>query len=301
MSPAPLLILAPPCSGAEVWAARLHAAGAYALPTLHRFLADRLDDWRALLALSQQPLDHALLRVLAEVFEGGQDEAALARARARLAARPGREGAEPLLRDLAAGVAPRRLVLVEVDAPSRPADLRRLAEALPAATVLQLLRHPWTQGRLQHHLLADRLFIPADVKDHAVEPPRLDPQLGWWRAHHNLDQRLRPHWPAARWWVVDEAAGEAALDALAARLGLATPLPAAAAAWPAWPFAGWGPRSAPYGGEEEPRSPDPVLARLRAEPPAPFDQPLPWRADGRAFAPEVVALYRRLEAAARAQ
>lgn len=291
---APVFILAAPFSGASLLAAQLGAHPQLCvIPETNLFCADDVGALLEIFEISQGANADGLLRALAELEFGAQTDANVALAREWLAAHKDWT-TSAVLAHLAARAAPRRLVLPDTDAVLRIADLKRLQRGFADAAIIQLVRHPWTQGALLAHWLAERLFVAADFRDFSVMPAAVDPQIAWYRTQRNLEMFLQPAY-AARWQRVqietfdDAATAAEALSALCAGLGLdaaalvEAPVP--------WSFAGFGPPAAAYGFEPE---------LLEVLPPVPdawgaarLAGPLSWRRDGKALAAEVIELAER--------
>lgn len=294
--PAPVFVLAAPFCGASRLAPLLaQHPSLYALPELCLFMADRVGDLLDIFRVSQGPQADGLLRAVAQLEFGAQRDAEIDAARAWLAQRAER-GVGELLSELAARVAPRRLVIPDSESPLRPLDLWRLRRHVPDARAIQLVRHPWTQGCLMSAWLRERLFVPLDFKDHAWDPPMADPQIPWLRCNDNIERAFAG--AAVHRLGIEalerEDGGAAALAALCDWIGV----PAAPSTLRAmreggeWMFAGYGPRAAPYGLEAEVLEPVPRADLERSRLTA-LDQPLPWRADGAGFDEAVVERARR--------
>jgi len=287
----PVYLLGAPFSGASVLAGVLGQHPAlYAVPELNLFLADTVGELLDIFDMGQGGHSHGLLRALAQLDFGGQTDEGAVLARDWLDARRGATTSE-LLQHLAARVAPKRLVVPDAESPLRPMDLQRLREATPRIECIHLLRHPWSQGVLLHAWSQGKLFVPQDYKDHSVRPPLLDPQICWLRAEHNLQGLFaqRPPLLHLRGETLDEAF-EAGARQLCEALGIGTDATTLAAMRDAdrWVFAGHGPRSAPYG--LEPEALETVsAATLDLAAAASLSAALPWRPDGKSFAPEVQA------------
>lgn len=290
---APIFVLAAPFSGASYLAGVLgRRPQLYAVPELNLFMADTVGELLEIFEIGQGTHGQGLLRAIAELECGGQTDAGIDAARAWLQARAQWSVGE-LLQALQTRVAPLRLVVPDTETPLRLADLLRLQAAAPAATVVQLLRHPYSAGLGHAAWLGERLFVPIDFKDHGRHPPIIDPQLGWFRAHRNIERRFGER--ALRLCIEDlddQALG--ALPRLCAALGI----DGGAAALGAmqrpddWVYAGHGPRAAPYGLEPEVLE-DIVLPAGWDTTPR-LEGALPWRPDGAAFSPDLVALARAL-------
>ncbi len=290
--PAPLFILAAPYSGASYLAGQLDGhSQLYALPELCLFMADEVGELLDIFRLSQGPHADGLLRAVAQLEFGAQTDAEIGGARDWLQQRRQWAVGE-LLATLASRAAPRRLVIPDTESPLRPMDLRRLRRHVPGAGVIHLLRHPWSQGCLLAGWARERLFVPADFKDHGWTPQLVDPQIPWLRANRNIERLLvtmTHRWQRVQVEALDLQPREtlahlcSGLDLTLASEDLRRML-----APNLWRFAAYGPGTAPYGLEAEVL--EPIAAddlALAAQPS--LSAPLPWRPDQSAFAPEVVA------------
>ena len=294
MTPAPIVIVAAPFSGSSWLAGVLGTQhGLYAVPQLCAFMADRVDELLQIFALSQDEHGDALHRVVAELYFGGQQSAHLEEAQAWLAARGELRVAE-LLDELAAKIAPRRLVIPETEAPLRPIQLRRMRQWRADTQFIHLHRHPWTQGCRFAAWLQDRLFVPIDYRDYSRYPPLPDPQIPWLRANETLD-RFFAEVPEANVMRVASEDFDRDFDAAFARLAgyLRLDGETAASCDPStWVYAARGPREAPGGLEADVWAPWPDdVERLALAPQ--LEAPLPWRPDGRGFDAAVIALAQR--------
>lgn len=290
-TPSPLFVLAPPFCGASYIAGCLGMhPQLYAVPELNLLMADDVGELLEIFRLSQGPQADGLLRAIAQLEFGVQHDEAVDAAHGWLAQRPDWSTAH-LLAEIAARVAPRRLVVPDTEAPLRPLDLRRLRRGFPDAGILHLTRHPWTQGCLLDAWTRDRLFVPPDFKDHAFIPALVDPQVPWLRCNRNIELAFGE--TARQQRVEDlEVAGDAALVRLA-RLADVDAGGAVAMREPErWTYAGFGPGAAPYGLEADVLEPfgEDVLKQASA---TSLDAPLPWRPDGSGFDRQVVEMARR--------
>lgn len=292
----PLFVLAAPFSGSSWLAGVLgQHPQLYALPQLFAFTAETVGELLDVFGLSQADHGDGLRRAVAQLMFGAQSEATIAQADAWLAERAALS-VKVLIDLLAAAAAPRRLVIPDSEAALRPMELRRLLAAYPDAAVVHLVRHPWVQGCHLASWLQARLFVPVDYRDHGFNPPAAEPQIPWLRANANLEQALRAS------SVRSHRLGTEALDShfayclttLCEWLALDTTATALGGLQhpERWPFAQPGPASARGGLEAEVwDAPDPAAEALAATPH--LEGPLPWRADGAGFDPQVIALAQR--------
>lgn len=290
---APIFLLAAPFSGASYLAGVLgQHPQLYAVPELNLFMADTVGELLEIFEIGQGTHGQGLLRAIAELECGGQSDDGIDAARAWLQERTQWPVGE-LLQALQRRVAPRRLVVPDTETPLRLADLLRLRGAAAEAKTVQLLRHPYSACIGHAAWLNERLFVPIDFKDHGRHPPIIDPQLAWFRAHRNIERQFGDG--ALRLRIEDlDARPAIALQRLCAALGVDD----SAAALDAmsrpedWAFAGYGPRAAPYGLEAEVL--EDIVLPAGWDPAPRLDGALPWRPDGAAFSPDLVALARAL-------
>lgn len=289
----PIFLLAAPFSGASYLAGVLgQHPQLYAVPELDLFMADTVGELLEIFEIGQGTHGQGLLRAIAELECGGQTDDGIDAARVWLQERAQWRSGE-LLDAIRQRVAPRRLVVPDTETPLRLADLLRLRGAAAGATIVQLLRHPYSAGIGHAAWLNERLFVPIDFKDHGRHPPIIDPQLAWFRAHRNIERQFGDG--ALRLRIEDlDAQPVTALQNLCAQLRI----DGGAAALDAmsrpddWIFAGYGPRAAPYG--LEPEVLEDIVLPAGWNPVPRLDGALPWRPDGAAFSPDLVALARVL-------
>lgn len=287
----PIVILAAPFSGASWLAGVLGTLnGASAAPQLFPYLADQLGELLEIFRLGQDEHGDGLLRLVAQLYCGGQHSAAIAAARQWLEARESRSVAE-VLEEIAASVAPERLLYPDCETPLRPIYTRRLLRTHPDADLVHLVRHPWSQGVRFAAWLRECIFVPTDFRDYSLFPPCPDPQIAWLRANENIE-RLIEQWPADRVHRVRsedlDQDLQGSVDQLAQRLGLNGRVGDPSR----WPYAQRGGREAPGGLEadvwaELPEADEQLATQLS------MSAPLPWRPDGAGFADEVKTLARR--------
>lgn len=291
-SPPPLFILAPPSLPGQTLAAALgQSPAAYDLPELNLEQMEGTDQLqRELIGIRGMQM-LGLLRAVAQLYGGEQTGIAVEMARRWLNARAHLPTAQ-VARELAAKIAPRRMVTPVTAALFDGRTLGRLSAIFPDATWVHLVAHPVTYGEM---LLARpegeaTLMITGSV-DEEVEPPVPDPQLLWQEVEGVLAPFLDGLSPD-RVIRVDAVRlaqePQAVLAEVAGAAGLPTdPQALAAMAHPERSiFAGPGPLGAPLPGQIEPLKA--LAARFAppdAAPGAPprvatLVGPLPWRDDG---------------------
>jgi hypothetical protein len=199
----PLLILAAPRSFTSVVCAALgQHPQMYGLPELHLFVADTLAGRERFQARSKFNIDHGLLRVVAELFFGGQTENNVRRAAGWLLRRAGFSPGY-IIRQIAAKVAPRILVEKSPSTGRAIEYLERAADMFPGARFLHLVRHPMGYGDSIVKYLKRRAERNPTGAGAARSPeacatrsktspgtPRVDPQISWFELHTNIRRFL---------------------------------------------------------------------------------------------------------------
>jgi hypothetical protein len=301
--PPPVIIVAPPRSFTSVVCAMLgQHPQMYGFPETHLFCEDTLDRWLVRADRATYPMGHGLIRAVAQLYFGGQDEATVALAQRWLRARRG-VTTEFIFKALADRVFP----AIPVDkSPSTVNNLKTLQgvrRKLPAAKFLHLLRHPRGHGESVMRFMAEREKrgpIPAkhwlmEISRHGGDGAPLDPQHGWYARNTMIREFLRSVPAPDRLAVRGEdllAEPDRVLPAIAEWLGLRTDARAIDAMKhpERSPFAFLGPPGARYGNDAFFLS-APALRAARARPHR-LDGPLAWLPDGRGFTPDVTALAR---------
>jgi hypothetical protein len=306
----PLFILAPPRSFTSVIGTMVgQHPQLYGLPETKLLGFESMAEWWR--RCQTWPMMHGLLRALAELYFGGQNRPNVTRAlgwlRRRLHLSTG-----AVMESLAQRVAP--LILVEKSPliVVRIESMRRAQALFPDARFIHLLRHPRAQGDsilkvdsvIQEDLPGAPLMkwverfgsyppappAPGEEPEPPASPGSIDPQWGWYAQHRNILDFLEEVPPEQVLRIRGEDVltdPDSALFSLATWLGLR----ADAAAIDEMkhpersPYACIGPHGARYGNDLLfLRSP--ALRPARAESKS-LDGPLPWRTDGRGFAPAV--------------
>jgi Sulfotransferase family len=309
--PQPVFILAPPRSYTSIICTMLgQHPEAYGLPETHLFPYETVGERAKHVAQATHPMNHGLLRAVAQICFGAQTEATIHKARRWLQARSHLK-TETLLEILGQRVFPR--VLID-KTPSVTHDLKtlgRMHSAFPKARFIQLLRHPrgFCESTLKylderrkrgplppsHWLLTISSYPPATEHADAANGKLIDPQNGWYAVHRNISKFLESLAPEQ--WIRlrgEEllADPDKVLPQVAGWLGLRTD----AAAIDAMkhpersPFATFGPPGARYGGDTFFMQ-DPVFRPGRVTMHF-LEGPLSWRQDGQGFHPDVKRLAR---------
>jgi hypothetical protein len=297
--PAPVFIVAPPCTFSWVVCAMLgQHPQMYGLPELHLFTADTMAGWWQLCERETFEMDHGLVRAVAELYFGGQTDEAVSRARGWLRRRA-HFTTGLLLETIAERVSP--LVVVE-KSPSithSAATLRRALDLFPEARFVHLVAHPRLYCESVIEIVGGARELPpahwlrrlvAAATDADGSNGGVDPQLGWLAANRRITEFLT-HVPAQQLLVVRGedllGASDVGLVRLAAWLGVRAD--DAAVDEMRHPersvFAQLGPASATFGSDRFLR-PGP-LVRAEWSRPYTLEGPLEWRADRGEFQPEV--------------
>jgi hypothetical protein len=281
----PVFVLAAPGLPVQTLAASLgRHPDAFYLPETNLSLFDRMDQYQRELTGLRGAQAHGLLRGLAQLLAGEQSLAAVEMAR-RWIMRRGYMTTAMVAGEIAARVAPWRLVTPVVSTIFDPGALRRLATAFPQAAWVHLQAHPHSYGSMISGQLAGEVALAlSGAVDPEADPPIPDPQDLWLMVEEALAPLLTAQ-PESRVFAVrleallDDPQGT--LGRLAGDLGLPrageTAIRAAMADPGGSPFAGPGPMGAPLAGAIG------NWVALAAERPAlapDLAAPLPWRPDG---------------------
>lgn len=281
--PPPVFVLAPPGLPGQTLAAALGAGPvSYGLPELNLEQMDSVEVLQRELIGIRAPQLHGLMRAVAELYSGEQTAAAVEMA-GRWMMRRSYMATRDVAREIAAHIAPRRMIAPVTASLFDRASLARLTKAFPEATYVHLHMHPHTYGR---QMAADSSGLVAvqlsGAVDETTEPPTPDPQKLWLMAEQAMEAFLEtiPERQAIAVQVESFLADpEAGLRELAILLGLPYDEPAMAAmlAPERSVFAGPGPMGAHMPSAirsfatHAAHLPDPAEARLIG--------PVPWRED----------------------
>ena len=303
----PLLILASPRSFTSVICAALgQHPQMYGLPELHLFVADTLAGRERFQARSKFNIDHGLLRVVAELFFGGQTEDNVRRA-ARWLLR--RAGFSPgyIIRQIAAKVASRILVEKSPSTGRAIEYLERAADMFPSARFIHLVRHPRGHGESVLKFLRERekegrvpathwmRRVAAFPDSNGAVSGELDPQRGWLALHRNICKFLESVPPQQQLRIRGEdilTKPDAHLRKIAEWLDLRTDAEAIEEMkYPERsPYACFGPTGARFGNDRFFLE-NATLRPARAEPQS-LEGPLSWTGDGGGFSDPVKRLAR---------
>ena len=306
----PVFILAPPCTFSWALCAMLgEHPQMYALPELHLFSAETMEEWWDLCARESYEMDHGLARTVATLYFGEQTEDTIVRARGWLRRRA-HFTTGFLLEEIARTLHP--LIPIE-KSPSliyRTEFLQRALAMFPNARFLHLVSHPGAfaasvlealsalekrQPLPSTHWLR-RLACYSDSGGSDSSDECLDPQRSWYALNNKIAEFLNSVPEEQRRTV----RGEDLLDRsnagflqVVAWLGLRADSealeqmrhPERSA------YAGYGPQNARFGNDLF-LVPGPMLPSSWSAPRS-LDGPLAWRPDGGSFLPEVKELAQR--------
>ena len=159
------------------------------LPELNLFLADSVGALMLLFKRSQDNIGDGLLRAVAQLQSGVETATSIADAKRWLWRRSDWHGAD-VLRDLQQSCA-KRIITPDRMLGWRPNYLREL-QRFPQHRMLHLTRHPVHQCRDLSGELAQLPFVAPEWRDFCENPSGVtDPQIAWYRFHHNLIRAYR--------------------------------------------------------------------------------------------------------------
>ncbi len=282
--PPPVLILTPPGLPGQTLAAALgQNPTAYDVPELNLEQTESTDALQRELIGFRGMQILGLMRAVAQLYGGEQTGLSVEMARRWLNSRAHLPTAH-VIREIAAHIAPRRMIAPVTAAVFDRITLKQLGQSLPEAIFLRLTAHPQAYGKyLSQGPQGEAALMLTGALDETVEPALPDPQELWLAVETQLEPFLADI-PAAR--LVHQDATELARDPHKALTNLANALdmPADDTALRAMlhpersVFAGPGPMGAPLPGQIESFS---ELATSLSIPDIPaLDGPVAWRPDG---------------------
>jgi hypothetical protein len=296
--PTPLFILAPGRSYTSVISAML---GQH--PQLHGILemnlnvADGMHEWWTRFKSGRGPHSRGLLRTVAQIAFGEQNEATVELARRWLRERLHWPTAV-LHRTLIENLAPQRVVEKSPVGVNDDRELYRLLETFPDAQFLHLVRHP--KGTCHSFVSTDwarQLLIMAFPQncDFSTDPPSIDTQMLWYDSHLRILRFTEQLAPAQTMRIRGEdllADPPPHLRAIAAWLGARDDDAAIEEMLhpERSPYARVGPANA-IGGADMGFLQSPALRPFKQKNES-LEGPLPWRPDGGGFVPELKELAR---------
>jgi len=309
----PIFLLAPPRSFTSVVGTMLgQHPQLYGLPETHLFGCEKMAEWWGACEEQTFPRAHGLLRVIAELFFGGQTEATVRRASGWLRRRS-HLTTGMLMETLAARAHPRILVDKSPSVVYSVKFLERIRGLFPRARYVHLLRHPRAHGesvmkfieeRKRHgpipesHWLLHLCTYPdlsPDASDVLERSRELDPQKSWFVLNQNIDEFFKSLPDEQKLRVRGEEllqAPDEPLRRIAAWLGVrADDAAIDEMKHPERsPYACFGPPGARYGNDSFFLE-SPALRPARAKEQS-LDGQLSWREDGSDFMPEIKQLAR---------
>ncbi len=305
----PVFILVPPRSFSSVGCAMIgQHPQMHGLPETHLFCDETMAQWWKRSSQAMYPMADGLVRAVAQLCFGEQNETTVNMARGWLRRRSHLTTGH-LFEALLEKAHP--LILLE-KSPSTvhyPESLQRVFSFFPRAKFIHLLRHPRGQGESVMKYIADRAqygSIPLWLQTLASFPdpfasegemqqsaPDIDPQKGWYVLNRNISEFLEgvPHEQKLQVRGEDLLSDpDHSLRRIAGWLGIRTDQEAIDEMKhpERSPYAGYGPAGARYGN-------DAFFLRSPALGPSRFEEqslegPLSWRQDGQGFRPEVKQL-----------
>jgi Sulfotransferase family len=242
---APVFILAPHRSFTSVTCAMLgQHPQLFGVPELNLFIADRMTGWWFAYSAGRGIGANGLVRTVAQLYFGEQNEETVELARAWIGRRLSRRSSS-VMRELAAQVHPLALA-DKTPLNARPLALQRLHRAFPRARYLHLLRNPLTRAK----------SVTAALPQFHLSQDLVDPIERWYTIHLGIRAFLDclPHhrWSRMRGEdLLDDPARH--LRRIAAWLEIRTDREAIDAMLhpERSPFARFGPRTAPLGNDVE--------------------------------------------------
>jgi hypothetical protein len=311
--PDPIFVLSPPLSFSSHFAAMLgQHPQLYAIPETHLFVAETLQEWWDTCAKTSFNMSHGLVRAVAQLFYGAQNETTVQLARAWLRRRlPFTTGY--LLELLAGRVHPRAIVEKSPSMIFHPGSVERAARMFPLARFIHLVEHPRRHceavvaaikdvvahhpNRVPQWLRQLACFSAAHADESSQEHVELDPQQAWLALNKNIGDFLEAVPEAQKLRVRTEDVlrdPDAVLASITEWLAIRSDAEAIEAMKhpERSPYARFGPEGARYGDDAAfLRSPS-----LPAAPAVPDDlnAAFSWRDDGEGFSSESKALARQL-------
>ena len=204
--PDPIFVLSPPLSFSSHFAAMLgQHPQLYSLPEMHLLVADTLHEWWDTCAKTSFHMAHGLVRAVAQLFYGAQNETTVQLARAWLRRRlPFTTGY--VLELLAGRVDPRTLVEKSPSIVLYPGSMQRAVRMFPMARFIHLVEHPRRHceavvaaikgvvalhpSRVPRWLRQLACFSAAHADESSQEHPELDPQQAWFALNKNICEFL---------------------------------------------------------------------------------------------------------------
>jgi hypothetical protein len=295
--PPPLFILAAPRSFTSLICAMLgQHPQAYGVPELNLFIGETLQDITEVMPSIRQLRRHGILRMVSQVYFGGQNLMLLESAR-RWVLKRNYWSVGEVYQELCRQVAPKQIIDKSPRYSFKPEYLQRIHQTFPDAYYLHLTRHPRSQGKSILNIFDGLLAIMGDSMDNSSDIPLVDPQYMWYNTQHNIldflsnipDSHHRhfrgedilsdpPRYfeEICRWLNLDwnSSAFEAMLQPQNS------------------PYACLGPYGAHYGNDSNFLK-SPTFSQ-RTISPSYLEGPLPWRPDGKGFILDVVEMAQRL-------
>lgn len=275
----------------------------YSLPETNLAVADTMDEWWGQSRLGMEYPRHGLLRVVAQVYFGGQTEATVELAEGWIRRRA-HFSTGYLLETIADKLRPLMVVEKSPHIVRQAEFMKRLYRLFPQAKFIHLVRHPCGQGKsmmqfyqrkkargpMQPSHWLNAMMTVSTTRDERGQDSHLDPQRAWYVFNNNVCQFLRTI-PKEQQMIIrgEDILGkpDESLVRIASWLGLRSDAEAIDAMKhpERSPYANFGPCGARYGNDPFFLN-DPVLQPARVRPQS-LGPPAGWYADGYGFLPEV--------------
>lgn len=184
--PPPLFILGSPRSFTSVISTIIgQHPEAYGVPELNIFVTETLEELVKRFQGFRQFQIHGLLRTVAQLYSGEQTRDSVEMASRWINRRLTYTTGE-LYQELAAQVAPLRIVDKSPVYAARLESMYLIYQAFPDAYFLHLVRHPRTHCQSVMNLAKGMLAVLTNSIDYSTEPPVLDPQFGWYKTQQKI-------------------------------------------------------------------------------------------------------------------
>lgn len=195
--PAPIFVLTPPALPGSTLAAALgQNSAAYAVMEINLPLSATVDAFLREMTGARATQAHGLLRTICELYAGEQTVHAVDMARRWLNRRDWM-ATGTVMTEIAARMAPLRMVMPVTAALFDGAAMKRLISTFPDASFVVLRAHPRIYGHIALNSEAGRVALQLTGSvDESYEPPLPDPQKLWLRSEEAMVHHLAEIPPA---------------------------------------------------------------------------------------------------------